>query len=94
MAGRFLGTRNEFPDLFGVTNCGGKGGGDLDEQIHTHLFSAGGTHHLRDLRKLFGKKGDPQDHNHPVNKAMVRLRDAGKVKVHGGERGEPYFSAH
>lgn len=67
----------------------------LEARIHHHL-QVEPRSSLSSLQKKFGggQKVDKQDPlSHPVNAALKSLRDKGKVEVHGGDWGEPSFSA-
>jgi len=64
----------------------------IEDRIHQFLQAHPRTH-LRVLHKEFGGTNKKLDHTHPVNQALVRLRDSGRVQAHEPERGEPSFSA-
>lgn len=80
----------------GVDDKGTGHGDDIHTKIHEHLKKNPGAT-PSELRKLFAPKEKYKPHDplsHSVHKALVKLRDTGKVKVSESQFGEPRFHAN
>lgn len=80
----------------GTDDAGSGHSDDIHTKIHEHLKKNPGAT-PSELRKLFAPKEKYKPHDplsHSVHKALVKLRDAGKIKVSERQFGEPGFHAN